>query len=106
MQYNTIPVTNLLIHQKALHIRPLIPTQLNHFPCFLILLYGPVARKILFERLANPFDIQVIGQAGHSRNTFASAPLLHTDVDLVFGFLDATLVGTVVKGVYRFTGNL
>ena len=98
MQHHTLGVANFLIHQKFLDIRSLIPTQLNDFTHFLILLNGSVARKVLFESLANALHVQIIGQTRHRRNTFATVALLDSDVHLFFR-LHAALVSGVFKGV-------
>ncbi len=98
MQHYTLGMTNFLRRQKFFHIRSLIPAQLNDFSRVFIILNGSVARKRLFECLANTFDVKIIRQSSDCGNTFASVPLLNTDVDFFFR-RDAALVSGVFKRV-------
>ena len=100
MQHNILGVANLLVHQKALDIRSLIARQLNDFSGFLVFLHGPVARKVLFERLANAFHVQIVGESGHCGNTFTSIALLYAYMNFLFR-RNTALVSGVLKGVCR-----
>lgn len=60
MEHNTFTVAYLLIYQKALDIRSLVSTQLDNFTRLFIPLHGTIARKVLFESLANSLDVQII----------------------------------------------
>lgn len=82
VQNNTFTVANFLIYQKFLDICPLVPTQLDDFSHFQVFLHCSVAAEILLESLANSLDIQVLGQASNSCDTFSTVSLLNTDVDL------------------------
>jgi len=102
MQNNIIPLTNLLVLQKLHNLRPLIPAQLNNLPRLLVLLHRPVATEVLLKRLANPLDVQVVGQAGHGRDTLSPVALLDADVDFVLGLGS---LFRVVEGVEAVTGG-
>lgn len=90
-------MANLLIHQKALNVRPLIPTQLNNLPHLLINLYRPITGEVLLERFADSFDVKVVGEAGDGCDTFTAVTLLDADMDFFFAL--GVAVRSVVKGV-------
>ena len=98
VQDNILGMTNFLIHQKVLDIGSLITRKLNDFPNLFIFLDGTVAGKVLLEGLANSFNVQIISQSSHGRNTFSSVTLLDTHVNLFFGRI-SSLVSGVLKGV-------
>ena len=98
VQHNTFAVTDFLVHQKGFHVCSLITRKLYDFPRILVLLNGTVATEILLEGLANPFDVQVIGQTGDGCDTFSSVTLLHTNVNLFFR-VSTGIVSGVLEGV-------
>jgi hypothetical protein len=83
MEHNRVRVANFLIDEKGFDVGPLVARQLDDFADVFVFLDGPVTRKILLERLADSFHVQILGQAGHGGNTFAPIALLDPHVDLV-----------------------
>jgi hypothetical protein len=96
MQYNAFTVADFLINKKILHIRSLVSRKLNDFADFVVILYGTVTAKILFESLANSLDIQIIRQSCYGRDTLSSVSLLNTNMDLFFG-----IASGIVSGVFE-----
>jgi len=84
MQNNWICKTDLLIDQKISDIRPLVATQLDNIS-LLVLLYRAIAWEILFERLTNPFDVEIVREALHGCDTLAPIALLDANVDFILG---------------------
>jgi hypothetical protein len=76
----------------------LVSTELNDFPNLLVLLDGAVAAEVLLEGLADALDVEVVGKAGHGRDTLAPVPLLDANVYLVFR-RNTPLVSRVLKRV-------
>ena len=97
-------VADFLVHQKGLDVCSLVSRKLNDFPYFLVLLDGTVATEILLECLANSLNVEIVGQAGDSRDTLASVSLLDTDVNLFFG-VSSGVVSGVLKGVCKIENN-
>ena len=75
-------MADLLVHQEALYISPLVPRQLYDLPNLLVHLHGAVAGEVLLEGLADALHIKVVGEAGYRRDTLAAVSLLDADVDL------------------------
>jgi hypothetical protein len=100
VQDNILGMTNFLITQKGLDVCSLISRQLNNFSRFFILLNGTVATEILFERLANTLDVQIVGQTCNRCDTLSTVTLLHAHVNLFFGG-SSSLVSGVLEGVCR-----
>ena len=100
VQDNVFSMADFLVDQKSLHVCSLITRQLNDFPDFLVLLDGTVARKVLFEDLANSFHVEVMGQTRDSCDTLSSITLLHTNVDILFSFVSG-LVSGILKCVWK-----
>lgn len=100
MQHNRLAMANLLINQERLYIGTLVATKLNDFSRLFILLYGTVTTKILFESLADSFDVQVVGQARDRRDTLAAIALLDAHV-YFFGRIRRGAVTGILKGVYK-----
>jgi ribosomal silencing factor RsfS len=98
MEYNSVRVANFLIDEKGFDVGPLVARQLDDFADVFVFLDGPVTRKILLERLADAFHVQVLGQAGHGGNTFAPVALLDPHVDLVTRVAGGR--SRVLKGVW------
>ena len=97
-------MADFLVHQKGLDVCSLVSRKLNDFPYFLVLLDGTVATEILLECLANSLNVEIVGQAGDSRDTLASVSLLDTDVNLFFG-VSSGVVSGVLKGVCKIENN-
>lgn len=91
-------MANFLIHQKILHVRPLIARQLDNLANVFVLLDGPIATKVLLEGFADSFYVQVIGESRYRRDTLSSVTLLHSDVHFFFR-VSAVLVTSVLEGV-------
>jgi len=98
VKHNTLCVADFLIDQKVFDVGTLIPTQLDDLPCFLVLLNGSVATKVLLEGLANTLDVEIIRQSRNSCNTLSTISLLHTNVYFFFR-RNAALVARVLKGI-------
>jgi hypothetical protein len=98
VQYHAFGETYFLIDQKTLDIRSLITRQLNNLSSFFIFLNRTIARKVLFEGLANSFDVQIVSKALNGGDTFSSVSLLNANVHLVLG-RRASLIARVLKGV-------
>jgi hypothetical protein len=104
VQHNILSEANFLIHQKTLDICSLVPTQLNDFSSFFVIFNRTVARKVLFESLANAFHVQIVGQTRHRCDTLAAVSLLHAHVNLFFR-RRATFVASVLEGVCEVIRN-
>jgi hypothetical protein len=83
VEHDRVGVANFLIDEKGLDVGPLVARQLDDLAHVFVFLHRPVAGKILFKSLADAFHVQVFGQAGHRRDTFAPIALLDPHVDLV-----------------------
>lgn len=82
MQHHLRVRADLLVHEELANVGTLVTRKLDNFAELVVLDESAVAAEVLLEGLQDAFDVQVVGETLHGRQTLAAVTLLHTNVHL------------------------